>query len=57
MSKIVSKQADIDGKVISFEVGRLAQQATSAVVGRIGDTMVLATVVEGKEKPDLDYFR
>ncbi len=56
MSKIVTKQADIDGKVISFEVGRFAQQATSAVIGRIGDTMVLATVVEGKEKADIDYF-
>ncbi|MBI3385115.1 polyribonucleotide nucleotidyltransferase [Candidatus Gottesmanbacteria bacterium] len=56
MSKIVAKQADVDGKIMSFEVGRFAQQATSAVVGRIGDTMVLATVVEGKEKADLDYF-
>lgn len=56
MTKIISKSADIDGKIMSFEIGRLAQQATSAVVGRIGDTMVLATVVEGRVKEELGYF-
>lgn len=56
MSKIIKKTADINGKEMSFEVGRFAQQATSAVVGRLGDTMVLVTVVEGKVRTDLDYF-
>lgn len=56
MSKIISRSVDLDGKSMSFEVGRFAQQATSAVVGRLGDTMVLATVVEGRVKEGLGYF-
>ena len=54
--KITTKTADIDGRTLSFEVGRYAQQASSAVVGRLGDTMVLVTVVEGKQRADIDYF-
>ena len=38
-----------------LQIGELAQQATSSVLARLGDTMVLATVVEGKET-ELDYF-
>lgn len=56
MSKIVTKTAEFNGKTITFEVGRFAQQATAAVVGRTGDTMILATVVAGKLRTDLDYF-
>jgi len=52
----VTETAIIDGSEISFEVGRLATLATSAVVGRSGDNMVLATVVGGGMRDDLDYF-
>ncbi len=48
--------AEIGGRTLTFEVGRYAQQATSAVLGRYGDTMVLVTVVENKPRADLDYF-
>lgn len=41
---------------LTLETGRLAPQATAAVLGRFGDTMVLATIVEGKERTDIDYF-
>jgi polyribonucleotide nucleotidyltransferase len=45
------------GKVLSIETGRLAKQAHGSVVARIGDTMVLATVVGAKEpKPGQDFF-
>lgn len=45
------------GKVITVETGRLAKQAHGAVVARLGDTMVLATVVGAKEpKPGQDFF-
>jgi len=54
--KIISKSAEIGGKTLTLEVGRLAGQATGAVVARYGDTMVLATVVASKEREDLDYF-
>lgn len=54
--KIITKSAEIGGKTLTLEVGRLAGQATGAVVARYGDTMVLATVVASKEREDLDYF-
>jgi len=38
-----------DGKVITIETGKLARQADGAVVVRMGDTMLLATVVANKE--------
>ncbi len=47
---------EIAGKTLSFETGVLAKQATSAIFARLGDTMVLATVVVGSERSDLGYF-
>lgn len=38
-----------DGRSISIETGRLAKQADGSVVVRMGDTMLLATVVANKE--------
>ncbi len=38
-----------DGRTISIETGRLAKQADGAVVIRMGNTMILATVVANKE--------
>jgi polyribonucleotide nucleotidyltransferase len=52
----VVEKAVIQDREISFEVGRLAGQATAAVVGRLGDSMVLATVVAGGERTDIDWF-
>jgi len=54
--KIISKSVEIGGKNLTLEVGRFAGQATSAVLARYGDTMVLATVVVSKPREDLDYF-
>lgn len=50
-----SVTAEFAGKAITFETGELAARATSSVLGRLGDTVVLVTVVEGG-KSDLDYF-
>lgn len=45
------------GKVLSIETGRLAKQAHGSVVAKMGDTMVLATVVGASEpKPGQDFF-
>ncbi len=44
------------GKTLTFETGELAPQATASVLARLGDTMVLVTVVEGGERSDIDYF-
>ncbi len=46
----VTKKFDIgDGRVVSIETGKLAKQADGSVVVRMGDTMLLATVVAKKE--------
>jgi polyribonucleotide nucleotidyltransferase len=47
--------ADISGSEISFETGRMAKQASGAVVVRQGDTMVLATAVAGGLR-DVDFL-
>jgi len=54
--KRVSKSVEIGGKTLTLEVGRLASQANASVLARLGDTVVLATVVSAKAKEDLDYF-
>ncbi|MCP4313688.1 MAG: polyribonucleotide nucleotidyltransferase [Bacteroidetes bacterium] len=46
-----------DGRSISIETGVLAKQADGAVMVRMGDTMVLASVVSAKEaKEDVDFM-
>ncbi|MFA8449348.1 MAG: polyribonucleotide nucleotidyltransferase [Bacteroidales bacterium] len=46
-----------DGREISIETGRLAKQADGAVVVKMGDTMLLATIVSSKEaKDDVDFL-
>lgn len=46
-----------DGRTISIETGRLAKQADGAVVVRMGNTMVMATVVANKEaKEGVDFL-
>ena len=46
-----------DGRTITIETGKLAKQADGAVVVRMGDTMLLATVVSAKEaKEDVDFM-
>lgn len=47
---------DFAGKEITFETGRLAPQATSSVVAKLGETVVLVTVVAGRLREDIDYF-
>jgi len=41
----ITKTIEIGGKTISIETGKLAKQANGSVVLRMGDTMILATVV------------
>ena len=46
-----------DGRTISLETGKLAKQADGSVVLRMGDTMLLATVVSNKDaKDDMDFL-
>ncbi len=41
-----------DGRTITIETGKLAKQADGSVVVKMGDTMLLATVVSAKEAKD-----
>ena len=45
---MIIKEKTIAAKTISLETGRIAKQADGAVLARVGDTMVLATVVANK---------
>src|SRR3989344_7549645 len=54
--KITSKSIDLAGRTLTLEVGKYAQQATSAVYARYGDTSLLATVVAGLEDSKKDSF-
>jgi len=54
----ITKTIDLgDGRTISIETGKLAKQADGSVVVRMGDTMLLATVVSAREaKEDVDFM-
>jgi len=51
--KATTKTFDIgDGRTITLETGKLARQAHGSALVRLGDTIVMATVVSNKEKKD-----
>jgi len=53
----ITKTIEIGGKTISIETGKLAKQANGAVVLRMGDTMILATVVANNDaKEGVDFL-
>ncbi|MBI4029013.1 MAG: polyribonucleotide nucleotidyltransferase [Candidatus Blackburnbacteria bacterium] len=54
--KIITQEIKIGDKVITLEHGRFAEQASSAIVARLGDTMVFASVVSSQNDTNLDYF-
>ncbi|MCH8536020.1 MAG: polyribonucleotide nucleotidyltransferase [Flavobacteriaceae bacterium] len=45
-----------DGREISLETGKLAKQAHGSVVVRMGDTMLLCTVVSSRTPSTMDFF-
>ncbi|HLZ55456.1 MAG TPA: polyribonucleotide nucleotidyltransferase [Ktedonosporobacter sp.] len=51
------QEAVIGGRVMSIETGRVAEQASGAVLVRYGDSVILATVV-GSDEPreGIDFF-
>ncbi|MBV9817350.1 MAG: polyribonucleotide nucleotidyltransferase [Solirubrobacterales bacterium] len=56
MSDAVQRvSVEIEGREISFETGKLAKQASGAVVVRAGDTMVLCTATAGNLR-DVDFL-
>jgi len=47
---------DFMGRPLTLEVSKLAEQANAAVIGKYGDTVVLATAVMDSEDRDVDYL-
>lgn len=56
MNKKIVKTFKLGGKEITLTTGVVAEQADSAVLARMGDTVVLATVTSAPLKQELDYF-
>jgi polyribonucleotide nucleotidyltransferase len=55
MFEVSRVSVDVGGDEISFETGKLARQASGAVVVRSGDTMVLCTATAGNDR-DVDFL-
>src|SRR5215217_730775 len=55
---VIKKVIDLgDGRTIEIETGKLAKQADGSVVIKMGDTMLLATVVSSQEaKEGVDFL-
>src|SRR6202012_2154131 len=47
---------EVEGKQISFETGKLAKQASGAVVVQTGETMVLCTATAGNLREGIDFL-
>jgi polyribonucleotide nucleotidyltransferase len=58
MFKLIQKTITLDdGRTITIETGKLAKQADGSVVVRMGNTMLLASVVTAKDgAPDSDFM-
>ncbi len=58
MIKAIEKVIDLgDGRTITIETGKLAKQADGAVVVKMGNTFLLATVVSAKDaREDVDFM-
>jgi len=54
---VTIKEMELGGRTFRLETGKLAKQASSAVLARYGDTVVLCTVVGAESvKEGQDYF-
>ena len=54
--KKIEKSIELGGRTLTLTTGELAEQAAGAVMARMGDTVVLATVASAPLKIELDYF-
>jgi len=53
----VRESVRVGNAVITLETGRLAKQASGAVLVSMGETVILVTVVSsGEERPGIDFF-
>src|SRR5437868_168324 len=54
--KKIEKSIELGGRTLTLATGELAEQAAGAIVARMGDTVVLATVASAPLKMEMDYF-
>ncbi len=54
--KKIEKSIELGGRTLTLTTGELAEQAAGAVMARMGETVVLATVASAPLKGELDYF-
>jgi polyribonucleotide nucleotidyltransferase len=55
-AEVRTTEVVLGDKTITFETGKLAKQASGAVVVRLGDTMVLVTAVVASTERNVDFF-
>ncbi len=53
---MIRKTAEIGGKELTLEVGRMARLAQGAALVQLGETIVLATACEAGVRPGIDFF-
>lgn len=53
---VYTQEIDIAGKKMILETGKVAKQASGAVLVRFGETVVLSTVTVSKEPKEIDFF-
>src|SRR5258706_1149309 len=54
--KKIEKSIELGGRTLTLTTGELAEQAAGAIMARMGDTVVLATVASAPLRGELDYF-
>lgn len=54
--KQIEKSLELNGRTLTLSTGTLANKAESAVVAKMGETVVLATLCSQKLKEDIGYF-
>lgn len=52
----LTREINLGGRTLSLETGRLAKQASGAILVKYGDTMVLVTATVAKNTRDIDFF-
>ena len=55
--KVFTQEINLeDGRIITLETGKLAKQADGSVVVRMGNCMLLATVVSARNASPVDFL-
>src|SRR5476651_173990 len=54
--EIIKVEAELCGRTLSLEVGRVGFRTSASVIARYGDTVVLGTAMVGSKPISMDYF-